>query len=622
METTTKTWQNWREDMRLHKEAAVKQGSALKAEDPTEKGEVTAPSCHDAENRSNINLPSNPTSNTTQTKDGTHGLCTVTNPNGVGEGNYPTAIDGDAKDKAYTTPATPLGKIAANLKASSDFAIPGNIAGDSDIMNKLAYVGGLVTADERGRQLVDDLVTKQAGRNDAQAILNEVAAIMNKEAQANNMINQVNNMYNPLVKAAAPADIMSAINNAGRSAADYQRAIHNQWLASGKGEGTALTGEGLPAAEFNTPAQTAAMNAQLAGAAAAKRELGNRALALGLTGANGDAVVSEYLTPGELAASSTGTLNNEGVNLNKDITSSAPNAGAGKGLTLGGDPGIGNGLFGNGSTVLDDNTTLTNEGKDVFKMSMWDKLVEFLKKYKDQIGGNIDRAGGIGNYMLGNSQSLGGLPRWLIAALGAGGLGALGYGAHSLLAGDEEDEKKKKVKSAAFQKAASACVLSHKTWMDSFEYPFEKLAYMQGAVDGEAMANGAEDPAAQAAMGGEAIPADDTQFSDEEILQAIQALYESGQVSEDQVAALMQQLQGDQIPAYTAADLAMMLQSDVQSGQLDPAVADQIANEISAMVQAGQMPAGQLPAEDPAAAQGMEVQASVNRTAALFNSML
>lgn len=569
METTTKTWQNWREDMRLHKEAAVKQGSALKAEDPTEKGEVTAPSCHDAENRSNINLPSNPTSNTTQTKDGTHGLCTVTNPNGVGEGNYPTAIDGDAKDKAYTTPATPLGKIAANLKASSDFAIPGNIAGNSDIMNKLAYVGGLVTADERGRQLVDDLITKQAGRNDAQAILNEVAATMNKEAQANNMINQVNNMYNPLVKAATllPAVNVDKLGNNSLTPAGINQQITRKML-----------------------------------------DIANDAPAVKATGDNlSDTVQRQavYDPYAELNGNLQGLLEMSDKNI-KPIA----------------EANIQKRIDDATKTIRDPKPWTNNFAAQADGMSMWDKLVAFLKQYKDQIAGNINRAGGLGNYMLGNSQSLGGLPRWLIAALGAGGLSALGYGAHSLLAGDEEDEKKKKVKSAAFQKAASACALSHRTWMDSFEYPFEKLAYMQGAVDGEAMANGAEDPAAQAAMGGEAIPADDTQFSDEEILQAIQALYESGQVSEDQVAALMQQLQGDQIPAYTAADLAMMLQSDVQSGQLDPAVADQIANEISAMVQAGQLPAGQLPAEDPAAAQGMEVQASVNRTAALFNSML
>lgn len=584
METTTKTWQNWREDMRLHKEAAVKQGSALKAEDPTEKGEVTAPSCHDAENRSNINLPSNPTSNTTQTKDGTHGLCTVTNPNGVGEGNYPTAIDGDAKDKAYTTPATPLGKIAANLKASSDFAIPGNIAGNSDIMNKLAYVGGLVTADERGRQLVDDLITKQAGRNDAQAILNEVAATMNKEAQANNMINQVNNMYNPLVKAATllPAVNVDKLGNNSLTPAGINQQITRKML-----------------------------------------DIANDAPAVKATGDNlSDTVQRQavYDPYAELNGNLQGLLEMSDknikpiaeANIQKRIDDATKTIRDPKPWT--------NNFAAQAIKGMQDAAVAAKEQAD--GMSMWDKLVAFLKQYKDQIAGNINRAGGLGNYMLGNSQSLGGLPRWLIAALGAGGLGALGYGAHSLLAGDEEDEKKKKVKSAAFQKAASACALSHSTWMDSFEYPFEKLAYMQGAVDGEAMANGAEDPAAQAAMGGEAIPADDTQFSDEEILQAIQALYESGQVSEDQVAALMQQLQGDQIPAYTAADLAMMLQSDVQSGQLDPAVADQIANEISAMVQAGQLPAGQLPAEDPAAAQGMEVQASVNRTAALFNSML
>lgn len=197
----------------------------------------------------------------------------------------------------------------------------------------------------------------------------------------------------------------------------------------------------------------------------------------------------------------------------------------------------------------------------------------------------------------------------------AGGTALGGYGLNKLLS-------KKKVKKASFDQAAAACARSHAAWMDTFGTQFEKKAYQQGAMDGEMMANAAEDPAVQQAMGGDAIPADDTQVSDEEIMSAIQALFESGQVSEEQVAAFLQQIQGDQVPAYTAADLAMMLQQDVESGQLDPAAADQIANEITALVQSGQMPAGEMPQADPAAQQGMEVQASVNRTAALYNSML
>lgn len=169
--------------------------------------------------RSNLNLPTNPTSNTVQDKDGTHGLCTVTKPNAVGEGEYPTAIDGDARDAAFKTPSTPLSKIAneeqkpadeqkpaeeqkdqeqqpaaeqegKEAAAKDNFELPADLKSDAGVIQKLAFCGNLILGDEKGQRLVAEILTKEAGRAEAQNILasvyndieNEVNAYMNKMA--------------------------------------------------------------------------------------------------------------------------------------------------------------------------------------------------------------------------------------------------------------------------------------------------------------------------------------------------------------------------------------------------------------------------------------------------------
>lgn len=546
MEETTKSWQQWQADLSLRKQASAqaKQASAMDAEDPTEKGQVEAKPNGDAAHRSNINLPDNPTRNTVQTKDGIHGLC-ATGPYSVGEGEYPTAIDGDAKDEAYKTPATPLDKIAGNLARSAEqFTIPADVAQDSDIMRKMAYIGQLAMADERGQALVDDIITKQAGRAEAQAILTEAYNTLQKESAANNMIN---NMYNPLIKAAADElSVGELISNAPEAS----KRLAAQYLL----DNLPLMSEDLAnnPSEFKLNIDSNAINQGIADAAAT--------------------IASQRKTLDDAIPGQIGTLATKQIVDNFNAGAPIP--------------------FMPGSDVKRDEVITENDAPGAAPDP--GMFAQILKWIQENPG--------------------------LAASIGAGtaGLGVGGVALHNYI----KNRKKKQEKKASFMKAAAACAQSHAAWLGTFGTPFEKLAYQQGAVDGEMMANAAEDPAVQQAMGGDAIPADTTQVSDEEVMAAIQALYESGQVTEEQVAAFLQQIQGDQMPAYTAADLAMMLQQDVQSGTLDPAAADQIANEITAMVQSGQMPAGEMPQADPAAQQGMEVQASVNRTAALYNSML
>lgn len=167
-------------------EAQEKKASALKATDPHLQGTPEVPSYNTEKNRSNINLPNNPNNlNGPQDIDGTQGLCTTTNPSGVGQGEYPKPIDGNARDAAYTSPSTPISKIANQFSQQDAFQMPQSIKSDVTLMQKLAYVGGQVLATKKGQALVNDILTKEAGRIEAQSILNEVYQDMQKEAAAN-----------------------------------------------------------------------------------------------------------------------------------------------------------------------------------------------------------------------------------------------------------------------------------------------------------------------------------------------------------------------------------------------------------------------------------------------------
>lgn len=170
------------------KEAHAKSASALKATDPNYQGTPEVPSFNTEKNRSNINLPKNPDNlHGPQDVDGTQGLCTITNPAGVGQGEYPTPINGNARDAAYVSPSTPISKIAGNLMASTadQFDMPSSIRNDVPLMQKLAFIGGNMLATKEGQNYVNSLLIKKAGRQEAQNILREVYSDMQKEAAAN-----------------------------------------------------------------------------------------------------------------------------------------------------------------------------------------------------------------------------------------------------------------------------------------------------------------------------------------------------------------------------------------------------------------------------------------------------
>lgn len=172
------------------------------AKDPSDKGKVTIPGFGDGANRAAQGLP--------QSMDnfGQHGsencLSTVSDPQGTGEGTYITPKDGDAKDKAATSPTTPLSKIAqaqAALKAATtakaataattakeacaqaDVELPSNIQGDPTLMQKLAAISQAMLATEHGRRYVNEFLEKEAGMQEANGIIEQVRyAMMQKQA--------------------------------------------------------------------------------------------------------------------------------------------------------------------------------------------------------------------------------------------------------------------------------------------------------------------------------------------------------------------------------------------------------------------------------------------------------
>lgn len=125
------------------------------------------------------------------------------------------------------------------------------------------------------------------------------------------------------------------------------------------------------------------------------------------------------------------------------------------------------------------------------------------------------------------------------------------------------------------QKLAAAS-LSHQAWLNQFPTEFEKVAYAQGALDGE--------QAAQALEAGQDPSASDVgELTDEDVIQTLQELVESGQISEEDVQALLSGVQeaGDD-GELTPDEIAEVLQEGVQSGDITPEQAQAIAQAVLA----------------------------------------
>lgn len=155
--------------------------------DPNEQGVVAPPAHHDGNDRAKLQLPANK-SNCGEADKG-HNLMGETSPNGVGQGHYITPVNGDAKDKAATTPTAPLDKIANMLResvialqsaaepvapvktAAHEFDMPHDLTQNEDIMRKLASIGAMMVGCEEGAQAVSEVLERRCGEEEAAALI-------------------------------------------------------------------------------------------------------------------------------------------------------------------------------------------------------------------------------------------------------------------------------------------------------------------------------------------------------------------------------------------------------------------------------------------------------------------
>lgn len=176
--------------------------------DPNEQGTVAPPAHHDGNDRAKLELPTNKT-NLGEADKG-HNIMSETAPNGVGQGSYVTPVNGDAKDKAATTPTAPLDKIANMLResvaalqsatvtpepevtkteepvkeAAHEFELPADLTQNDDIMRKLASIGAMMIGCEEGAQAVAEVLERRCGEEEANALISSAREQAIKMASA------------------------------------------------------------------------------------------------------------------------------------------------------------------------------------------------------------------------------------------------------------------------------------------------------------------------------------------------------------------------------------------------------------------------------------------------------
>lgn len=196
----------------MHKSAADEEAiSGIK--DPNCEGTVSIPT-GDGSKPALRNMPPNG-ANTANDADKQHHIMDVTKPNGVGEGEYTTPRNGDARDAAATSPTTPLDKIAhlagalrkaaeavetpaaapvapetpaapaaegAEKVANTEPQMPESL-NNPDILMKLASLGAYMMGTEQGRQAVHQTVARELGIKEAAAIVRDASELL-KQASA------------------------------------------------------------------------------------------------------------------------------------------------------------------------------------------------------------------------------------------------------------------------------------------------------------------------------------------------------------------------------------------------------------------------------------------------------
>lgn len=160
------------------------------------------------------------------------------------------------------------------------------------------------------------------------------------------------------------------------------------------------------------------------------------------------------------------------------------------------------------------------------------------------------------------------------------------YAQQAAAAEHQQAMEKQAAQQQFIEKYAAYCERTHRTWLEGLESPLEKMAYMQGAADGEQAAQ------AMAAGGEPMIDGANGDLSDEDVIQVIQEMVQSGQIAPEEAEAILQQAGNDPSPEAIAEALRQL----VESGQISPEEAQALVQEILAS-DGGQ---GAAPMEDPA----------------------
>ena len=221
----------------IRKEAAPDKEALYGIKDPNNKGEATIPGCLEGSNRSALGLPENCTNLTEPNKD--HHIMSVTNPNGVGQGEYITPRCGTERDERVKSPTEPLSKMAriaemaAGLKAQyaekqaapqyapqpsapAAAALPSDITQDQDLMSKLASMAAVALGTEAGRAEFAKILERSAGIKEASAIVT-AAAQATQEAQ------------HAVKQASAQAELDAAQNAHLARMVEFSKQAHAAW---------------------------------------------------------------------------------------------------------------------------------------------------------------------------------------------------------------------------------------------------------------------------------------------------------------------------------------------------------------------------------------------------------
>lgn len=165
---------------------------------------------------------------------------------------------------------------------------------------------------------------------------------------------------------------------------------------------------------------------------------------------------------------------------------------------------------------------------------------------------------------------------------------------------------------AEYMQKYAAAKSTHSAWLNQFATDIEKNAYVNGAEDGDAMADAVEAGEDPAAMG---------DVSDEDVIAYLQELVESGQVSQEEAEAVLQAIGDAGDDGLTPEEMAEALRAAVESGEITPehaqALAQQYLSEFGGAEEAGTEEAAM--AEDPAVA--AEAAEATEKTAAVINHL-